>query len=127
MYTDDEIITKVLDVAFDIHRQLGPGLFESVYEKIMEYELVQTLNFHVVRQQPIPVYWKEMKIDVGFRTDLMVEEQILVEVKSIAAIAPVHKQQLLTHLRLTDLRRGILINFNEALLKRGICRMVNGY
>lgn len=115
----------ILDVAFDIHKRLGPGLLESVYEAIMEYELIHTYNLKVVRQRGIPVIWKDIKLDLGFRSDLIVEEMVLVELKSVEALAPVHYKQVLTHLKLTELKLGMLINFNEELLKNGIKRVVN--
>jgi GxxExxY protein len=115
----------VIDVGFRIHRVLGPGLFESVYETIMEYELRNVYGIDVQRQKIIPVTWKEVKLDLGFRSDLIVEKKVIVELKSIESIAPVHPKQVLTHLRLTGLKLGLLINFNEALLKNGIKRIAN--
>jgi GxxExxY protein len=100
-------------------------LLESVYEAIMEYELIHTYNLKVVRQRGIPVIWKGIKLDLGFRSDLIVEEMVLVELKSVEALAPVHYKQVLTHLKLTGLKLGMLINFNEELLKNGIKRIVN--
>ena len=123
--SENEIATIVLDVAFKLHKELGPGLFESVYEAVMEYELVNTYKLNVQCQRPIPVVWKEIKLDIGFRSDLIVENKVIVELKSIEAIAPVHPKQVLTHLRLTGLKLGLLINFNEELLKNGIKRIVN--
>jgi GxxExxY protein len=112
-------------VAFQIHKELGPGLFESVYETVMAYELIHSHNLTVHRQRPIPVIWKDVKLELGFRSDLIIEEKLIVEIKSIEALAPVHAKQLLTHLRLTDIKMGLLINFNEELLKNGIRRVVN--
>ncbi len=123
--TINEISKIVLDVAFEIHKKLGPGLLESVYETIMEYELIHTYKLKVSRQRGIPVVWKEMRLDLGFRSDLIVEDMVLVELKSIEALAPVHYKQVLTHLKLTGLKLGLLINFNEELLKTGIKRIVN--
>jgi GxxExxY protein len=123
--TINEISKIILDVAFDIHKKLGPGLLESVYETIMEYELIHIDKLKVSRQRGIPVIWKEMRLDLGFRSDLIIEDLVLVEVKSIEAIAPVHYKQVLTHLKLTGLKLGLLINFNEELLKTGIKRIVN--
>jgi len=123
--TANEISKIILDVAFDIHKRLGPGLLESVYEAIMEYELIHTYNLKVVRQRGIPVIWKDIKLDLGFRSDLIVEEMVLVELKSVETLAPVHYKQVLTHLKLTGLKLGMLINFNEELLKNGIKRVVN--
>ena len=123
--TENEISKIVLDVAFEIHKKLGPGLLESVYEVIMAYELVNTYNLRVARQRGIPVVWKEMKLELGFRSDLIVEEMVLVELKSVEVLAPVHYKQVLTHLKLTGLKLGLLINFNEELLKTGIKRIAN--
>ena len=122
---ENEIATKILDVAFQIHKELGPGLFESVYEAVMEYELVNVHKLSVQRQRPIPVVWKNIKLELGFRSDLIVENKVIVELKSVEAIAPVHPKQVLTHLRLTGLKLGLLVNFNEVLLKNGIKRIVN--
>lgn len=122
---ENELSKIALDVAFKIHKELGPGLFESVYEAIMAYELVNEYNLNVHRQRPIPVIWKEVKLELGFRSDLIIEEKLIVEIKSIEALAPVHAKQLLTHLRLTNIKLGLLINFNEELLKNGIKRIVN--
>jgi GxxExxY protein len=123
--TENEISKIVLDAAFKIHKEIGPGLFESVYESIFEYELAKEYNLIVRRQVAIPVVWKEVKLDLGFRADIIVNEKVIIEIKSIETIADVHLKQVLTYLRLTDLRLGLLINFNEALLKNGIKRVVN--
>jgi GxxExxY protein len=122
---ENELSKVVLDVAFKIHKELGPGLFESVYETIMAYELMNEYNLRVHRQRPIPVIWKDVKLELGFRSDLIIEEKLIVEIKSIEALAPVHAKQVLTHLRLTNIKLGLLINFNEELLKNGIKRIVN--
>mgnify|MGYP001229630002 CR=1 FL=1 len=121
---ENEIATIIVDTCFKIHTELGPGLFESVYEEILEYELLEQ-GLYVERQKPIPVIWKDMKMEVGFRADLIVEDLVVVEIKSIELIAPVHKKQLLTYLKLTNKRLGLLVNFNEALIKDGITRIVN--
>jgi|SRR5436190_22850779 len=123
--TEDEISKIVLDAAFEIHRNLGPGLLESVYEAIMEYELTNTYGLKVSRQRGIPVIWKGMRLELGFRSDLIVEEKVIVELKSVELVPPVYPKQVLTHLRLTNLKLGMLINFNVALLKDGIKRIVN--
>ena len=106
-------------------KSLALGLFESVYEAIMAYELTEEYHLSVHRQRPIPVIWKDVKLELGFRSDLIIEEKLIVEIKSIEALAPVHAKQLLTHLRLTNIKLGLLINFNEELLKNGIKRIVN--
>ena len=122
--TENQIATAVVDAAFKIHTTLGPGLFESVYEKTLEYEL-QKRGLRVEHQLPLPVQYEEVKLKLGFRVDLIIDEKVIVEVKSIETLAPVHKKQLLTYLRLTDLRLGLLINFNVDLIKHGIHRIVN--
>ena len=122
--TENEIAKQIVDVAFKIHTTFGPGLLESVYET-MAYEL-QKRGLRVRRQQAIPVVYEDVKMDLGFRADLIVEDKVVVEIKSVEAIAPVHKKQLLTYLRLTDKRLGLLINFNVELIKNGITRVVNG-
>ena len=122
--TENKIATLILDACFKIHRKLGPGLFESVYEEILSYELDKMgMKFH--RQLAIPVVWDNIKLDQGFRADLIVEDKVIIEIKSIEAIAPVHQKQVLTYLRLTDKKLGLLINFNESLLKDGIQRIAN--
>jgi len=121
---ENEISKIVVDVCYNIHTTLGPGIFESVYENILEYELIER-GLNITRQQPIPVIWKGIKFDQGFRADIIVENKVIVEIKSIEAIAPVHQKQLLTYLRLTELKLGLLVNFNEELIKNGIQRIVN--
>jgi GxxExxY protein len=119
------IAKEIVDAAYCIHTTLGPGLLESVYEAVLSFELVDR-GFHVVREQPIPIIYKDVRIEHGFRADLIVEDKVIVEIKSIELIAPVHKKQLLTYLKLADKRLGLLINFNVALIKDGITRIVNG-
>jgi len=123
--TENAIAKEVVDAAFRIHTTLGPGLLESVYETVLAYELDRK-GLRIVRQQPIPVVYESVRIDAGFRADLIVEDKVIVEVKSIELLAPVHKKQLLTYLRLADKRLGLLINFQVALIKDGITRIVNG-
>lgn len=122
--TENEISKIIVDTCYRIHVELGPGLFESVYEEILTYEL-QQLGLHISRQQAIPIIWKEVKMDQGFRADLIVESKVLIEIKSVKAIAPVHQKQVLSYLKLTGLKLGLLVNFNEALIKNGITRIVN--
>ena len=121
---ENKVATLVLDACFKIHRKLGPGLFESVYEEILAYEFEQ-MELCFQRQVPIPVVWDDVKLDQGFRADLIVEEKVILEIKSIESIAPIHQKQVLTYLKLTDLKLGLLINFNEALLKDGVQRIAN--
>ncbi|MBS1556277.1 MAG: GxxExxY protein [Bacteroidetes bacterium] len=122
--TENELSKIIVDACFQVHRELGPGLFESVYEECLYYELVQR-GLLVERQKEIPVFYKEVKMEIAFRADLIVEKKVIVEIKSQEGIAPVHQKQLLTYLRLTDTKLGLLVNFNEALIKDGIQRIVN--
>jgi GxxExxY protein len=123
--TENEIATVVLDVAFKIHRTLGPGLLESVYQAILEFELKKR-GLRVLQQVGLPVYYEEVKLELGFRVDLIVADKVIIEIKSVEALAPVHRKQLLTYLRLMNLRLGLLLNFNVELMKNGIQRVVNG-
>jgi GxxExxY protein len=121
---ENQIAAAIVDAAFKIHTTLGPGLLESVYEATLDYELKKR-GLYVVQQVPLPVYYDEIKLQVGFRIDLLVNEKVIIEIKSVEALAPIHRKQLETYLRLTDLRLGLLINFNVELIKRGIQRVVN--
>jgi GxxExxY protein len=121
---ENEVAKIVVDVAYQIHTKLGPGLLESVYEAVMMHEL-RKRGLHVENQVPVPVVWDGVHLDLGFRLDLLVEHCVIVELKSIEAVAPVHKKVLLTYLRLADKRLGLLINFGVELIKNGITRLVN--
>lgn len=121
---ENEIAAIIVNSAYDIHVKLGPGLLESVYEEIMSYELVKH-GLKVERQKAIPLIWDDLKMDIGYRADLIVENNVIVELKSVEQIAPVHPKQLLTYLKIADKRLGLLINFNERLIKNGITRIVN--
>ncbi len=123
--TENELAKIIVDAAYKIHKTLGPGLLESVYQAILAHELRQR-GLRVETEQPIPVVWDTLKIEIGFRADLIVEDKVIVELKSVEKTAPVHKKQLLTYLRLADKRLGLLINFGEELIKDGITRLVNG-
>jgi GxxExxY protein len=123
--TENEIAKQIVDAAYKVHTTLGPGLLESVYEVVLAYELKKR-GLRVVCQQPIPVVYEAVRLDQGFRADLVVEGKVIIELKSVETIAPVHKKQLLTYLRLADQRLGLLINFGAALIKDGIFRVVNG-
>jgi len=122
--TENEIAKIIVNSCFQIHKELGPGLFESVYEQCLYFELVQT-RLAVERQKELPVFYKSNKMELGFRTDLIVENKVIVEIKSVELIAPVHQKQLLTYLRLSGLKLGLLVNFNEPLIKDGIQRIAN--
>ena len=117
--TENEIATQIVDAAFKIHTTLGPGLLETVYEVVLAHEL-QKRGLRVERQVPVPIAWEGIKFNEGFRADLIVEGKVIVELKSIETVAPVHKKQVLTHLRLMNLKLGLLINFGEELIKNGI-------
>jgi GxxExxY protein len=123
--TENEIAKIVVDAAIKVHCALGPGLLESVYEIVLAHELAKR-GLKVERQALIPIEYNGLKFREGFRADVVVEEKIIVELKSVENIQPVHKKQLLTYLRLADMRLGLLINFGSALLKDGISRVVNG-
>lgn len=121
----NDISKMVLDAAMKIHRRLGPGLMESVYLEILHLEL-DKLGLVVQKNVPVPVIWDGVRFPVGFRADIIVEDRVIVELKSVEQTAPVHWKQLLTYLRLADKRLGLLINFGAPLLKDGISRIVNG-
>ena len=121
---ENQIAAAVVDAAFKIHTTLGPGLLESVYEATLDYELKKR-GLRVAQQVALPVYYDEVKLQVGFRIDLLVNEKVIIEIKSVEALAPIHRKQLETYLRLMDLRLGLLINFNVGLIKHGIQRVVN--
>ncbi|HET7286277.1 MAG TPA: GxxExxY protein [Pyrinomonadaceae bacterium] len=122
--TENEIAAAVVDAAFKIHTTLGPGLLESVYQAVLGYEL-QKRGLRVAQQVGLPLHYEGVKLELGFRIDLIIDEKVIIEIKSVEALAPVHKRQLLTYLKLTDLRLGLLMNFNVALMKNGIHRVVN--
>ena len=123
--TENEIAKEIVDAAFKVHSRLGPGLLESVYEVVLAFEL-RSRGLNVVRQLPVPIVYEGIQFEEGFRLDLLVEDKVVVEVKSVEKISGVDKKQLLTHLRLMDKRLGLLINFNVELIKDGITRIVNG-
>ena len=121
---ENDLSKLVIGFCIEIHRELGPGLFESVYEEVLCYKLSKN-GFNIKRQKPIPVIYEEVKLEMGFRADIIVENKLIIEIKSVENIHDVHKKQLLTYLRLTDIKLGLLINFNESLLRHGITRVVN--
>jgi len=120
------ITKQVVDAAYHAHTRLGPGLLESVYEKVLIYELINR-GLMVESQRSIPITYDDLEFEIGFRADLVVNDCIIVELKSVESVSAVHKKQLLTYLRLADLRVGLLINFGEYLIKNGIYRIINGY
>lgn len=121
---ENRIATAILDQAFKIHTELGPGLLESVYEECLKYELEQA-GYHVLSQVPVPMNYKGIKFEAGFRIDLLVNNKVLVELKSIERLAPVHYAQTLTYLKMSKLKLGLLINFNSKYLRDGIHRIAN--
>jgi len=121
--TDNEITHAIIGAAIEVHKYLGPGLLESAYEECLVHELsLRNLKFE--RQKPIPVVYKETKLECGYRIDLLVEDKIVVELKSVEGLAPIHDAIVLTYLRLSGHKLGLLINFNVPILKEGIRRFI---
>ena len=123
--SENEISKLVVDLCFKIHTQYGPGLFESVYEEIFCYEWAKN-GIPLARQCTIPIIHEEIKMDLGFRADIIIDNKVLIELKSIEMLAPIHYKQTLTYVKLTKLKLGLLINFNVNLIKDGIHRIANG-
>ncbi|MFA6056565.1 MAG: GxxExxY protein [Taibaiella sp.] len=121
---ENEIAKLVLDVAFKIHKQYGPGLFESVYEELFSYEWTKT-EIPFLRQHPIPLVHETIRLEAGFRADFIIDRKVIIEFKSVELLADVHYKQVLTYLKLTKLKLGLLINFNTSFLKDGIHRIAN--
>ncbi len=121
---ENEISKIVFECALKIHRILGPGLLESAYEECLFYELKRT-GLCIEKQKPLPLIYEEVKLDVGYRIDIIVENKLIIEIKSVEALNDVHFAQLLTYLKLTNCKLGLLINFNVSLLKNGVKRIVN--
>jgi len=119
----NEISYKIIGLAYNVHSELGPGLLESTYETCLEYELLNA-GFKVERQKALPVIYKEIKLDAGYRIDLLVENSIIIEIKSVDSINPIFEAQLLTYLKLARIKLGLLINFNVTDLKKGLMRRV---
>jgi len=124
--TENETARQILDAAFAVHSNLGPGLLESVYEVVLPYELKKR-GLTEERQKPMPIVYDNIRFDEAFRSDLVVNGRVIAELKSVEALLPVHAKQLLTQLRLSGLKLGLLINFGEAHLKNGIKRVINGH
>ncbi len=123
--TENEIGTLVIEAAIMVHRELGPGLMETVYEIVLAREL-QERNLLVKRQVPVPIRYKGLRFDEGFRADLIVNDSVILELKSVERVTAAHKKQVQTYLRLTGCKLGYLLNFGESLMKNGITRCVNG-
>jgi GxxExxY protein len=118
-----ELTSSILHCAFKVHSTLGPGLLESAYEECLQYEL-EEVGHQVIKQKPMPLIYKQKKLDVGYRIDLMVENNVIIEIKAVDALNPIHFAQIMTYLKLSECRIGLLINFNVVSLKDGIQRII---
>ena len=121
---ENDISKIIVDVCYQIHKELGPGLLESIYEEIL-YQELKNEGMFVERQKSLPVIWRGKSLNLVYRTDLIVENKVIIEIKSVQEIHPVHPKQVLTYLKLSNLKLGLLINFNSPLMKTGITRIVN--
>ncbi|NIA10262.1 MAG: GxxExxY protein [Nitrospiraceae bacterium] len=119
----NKISYDIIGCSYRVHAELGPGLLESTYEACLTYELLQS-GYKVERQKPLPVIYKEVKLDAGYRIDLLVNNKVIVELKSVDAIAPIHEAQLLTYMKLSGIKLGLLLNFNVKDFKQGIMRRI---
>ena len=125
MLIDSEITNEIVGSAIEVHRQLGPGLLESAYEQCLTHELI-THGLHIERQLELPVFYKGIRINAGYRIDLLVNERVIVELKAVKQLEKIHEAQLLTYLKLANKRFGLLMNFNVPIMKQGIKRILNG-
>jgi len=121
---ENELSKIIVDCCFKVHKKLGPGLLESVYEEVLFYELNKN-NLRCERQVEVPVVYENVEMNIGFKADIIVEDKVIIELKSVETVLPVHKKQLLTYLKLTGMKLGLLVNFNVDLIKNGITRIVN--
>ena len=119
----NQITYEIIGAAYKVHSELGPGLLESAYEVCLEYELLKK-GFKVERQKPLPVIYEDVKLDAGYRIDLLVEDAVIVELKAVEEIAPIHKAQIMTYLKLSERKLGLLMNFNVTDMKKGIKRII---
>ena len=124
--TENEIANKVIGLAIEVHRNFGPGLFEKAYKECLFYKIVKS-GLEAVKEKEIPLIYEEVKLDCAYRLDILVENKLLIEIKSVKELKPIDFVQTLTYLRLGDYKLGLLINFNEVLLKNGVNRVINGY
>ncbi|MEO8512122.1 MAG: GxxExxY protein [Ignavibacteria bacterium] len=122
--TENELSKIIVDCCFKVHKNLGPGLLESVYEEVLCFELIRN-NLNFERQKPIGIMYENVQLNIGFIADIIVEEKVIIEIKSAESLKAVHHKQLLTYLKLTNIKLGLLINFNTNLIKDGIKRVVN--
>ena len=120
---ENQITEKIIGCAIEVHKQLGPGLLESAYEECLYYELVK-IGMDVKKQLALPLVYKEIKLDAGYRIDFLVENKVIIEIKSVDTIAEIHKAQLMTYMKLANINIGLLINFNVTKLKDGIVRWI---
>ncbi|MFY8187295.1 MAG: GxxExxY protein [Flavobacterium sp.] len=123
--TENEISKIVFDSALKVHQNLGPGLLESAYEECLFYELCKT-GLLIEKQKPLPLVYEEVKLEIGYRIDIMIENKFIIEVKAVDALNDIHLAQVLTYLKLSNCKLGLLINFNVTLIKNGIRRIING-
>ena len=124
MLTENELSNIIIGESIYIHKTLGPGLLESVYKECLYYKLIKR-ELNIVKEKAVPLVFEEIKMECGYRADLIVENKVIIEIKCVDVLADIHKAQVLTYLRLTNLKLGLLINFNVVLLKDGIKRIVN--
>ncbi len=122
--TENEISKIIVGCALKVHKSLGPGLLESAYEECLYYEL-RRAGLSVQKQKPLPLIYEDVKLEIGYRVDLLIEDKVIIEIKSVEALNDVHLAQILTYLKLSDCKLGLLINFNVSLVKNGIKRVVN--
>ena len=123
--TEDEIARAVIGLSIEVHRALGPGLLESAYKECLYYKIIKA-GLKVEKEKPMPLIFEEVKLDCGYRIDLLVEDKLVIELKSVESLTDVHYAQTLTYLKLGNFKLGLLINFNVALVKDGIKRIING-
>ena len=124
MQEENDIATKIIGCAIEVHRTLGPGLLESAYQKCLVYELTAA-GFYIEQEKPMPIVYKDIKLDQGYRLDLLVENKVVIEIKTVENFTDVHTAQVLTYLKLGNYRLGLLINFHTTLLKNGVKRIIN--
>lgn len=122
--TEDEISNKIIGAAIEVHRKLGPGLLESAYRECLSYELM-LMGLKIEKEKPMAIIYKEVKLDHGYRMDILVENKVVIEIKTVEELNDVHTAQVLTYLKLGDYKLGLLLNFHVAVLKRGIKRIIN--
>jgi GxxExxY protein len=121
---ENELSNQIIGLAIEVHKQLGPGLLESTYEQCLAYELVQA-GIPFEQQKQLPVQYKGIRLDCGYRLDLLVDNKVIVEIKAVESLLPIHEAQLLTYLKLSNVKLGLLLNFNVMMMKQGIKRVAN--